>query len=94
MRVHVQYSAQLRTALGRVAEEIELPDAATVRDLLAHLAAVCNRGAASHLVTEVGEPRLSLLVVVNDVAAPARMAASTKLRAGDVVALLPPISGG
>jgi MoaD family protein len=94
MKVHVQYSAQLRTALGRVAEDIELPDAATVRDLLVHLAAACGQGAASHLVTKVGELRPSLLVVVNGFATPARTAASTELRAGDVVALLPPISGG
>lgn len=94
MKVRVEYSAQLRTALGRTAEDVDLPDAATVRELLMQLAATCGDDAAQHLVTDAGDLRPSLLVIVNDVATPARRSASTRLRPGDVVTLLPPVSGG
>lgn len=93
MKVLVQYTAQLRAAIGRSEEYVDLPDAATLRDLLVQLAAACE-AAGSHLVTEAGEPRPSLLVVLNNIATPAGGAASIALRAGDTVTLLTPIAGG
>lgn len=94
MKVQVRYTAQLRAVVGRSDEEVELPEGVTLRELLVHLARRSDREAASHLVTEAEQVRPSLLVVVNDAAAPAGVAAATTLQAGDVVTLMPPIAGG
>lgn len=94
MKVRVQYTAQLRTAIGRSEEDAELPDGSTLTALLGHLAQRHNHVASHHLLTSTGRAQISLLVVVNDSAVAAHQLDSILLRAGDVVALLPPIAGG
>lgn len=93
MKLRVQYMSQLRTVVGRSEEAVELPDTARLSELLAHLAAAHSE-ARSHFVTETGQARPSLLIVVNESAVSAREAATTVLHSNDVVTLLPPIAGG
>jgi molybdopterin synthase sulfur carrier subunit len=94
MKLHVQYSAQLRTAVGRPQDEVEVPNGSSLAALLEHLANSLDEAAASHLIAPDGGFRPSLLIVVNDAAAPVHAAADTELKHGDVVLLLPPIAGG
>jgi molybdopterin converting factor subunit 1 len=81
MRVRVLFFGMLKDIVGKPEEMIELPEGATVRDVLAHF--------------ESQFPRLrkslpSLALAVNQqYAGPA-----TKLSLDDEVALLPPVSGG
>ncbi|MBC7819196.1 MAG: MoaD/ThiS family protein [Planctomycetaceae bacterium] len=93
MKLRVQYMAQLRTAVGRAEEEVEMLAGSRLAELL-HQLANTHGAARSHFVTEAGQARPSLLIVVNDSAVPAREAATTVLHADDVVTLLPPIAGG
>ena len=93
MKLRVQYMAQLRAAVGRTEEAVELPDRNSLADLLNQLASA-HRTARSHFVTDTGHARPSLLIVVNDSAVPARKAATTALHSDDIVTLLPPIAGG
>ena len=93
MKMRVQYMAQLRAAVGRAEEEIELSNGNSLADLL-HQLANTHSAARSHFVTEAGHARPSLLIVVNDAAVSARDAASTVLQSDNVVTLLPPIAGG
>jgi MoaD family protein len=93
MKLRVQYMAQLRGAVGRAEEVIELSEECSLAELLNQLATIhCE--ARTHLVTEAGHARPSLLVVVNDSAVSARNAATTVLHADDIVTLMPPIAGG
>ena len=85
--------AQLRAAVGRTEEEVELRDGNSLAELLNQLANT-HSAARSHFVTETGHARPSLLIVVNDAAVPAREATATALHSEDVVTLLPPIAGG
>jgi molybdopterin synthase sulfur carrier subunit len=94
MKLRVQYTAQLRTAVGRPEEEVELPEGSSLATLLDHLASSLGDNAASHLIAPGGQAPRSLLVVVNGSAAMAEEAETTMLRSGDVVLLLPPIAGG
>jgi sulfur carrier protein ThiS len=72
MKLRVEYTAQLRTAAGRPADEIELPAGSRVAELLRHLADSLGESAAPHLLTSDGHAPRSLLVVVNGSAAPAQ----------------------
>jgi MoaD family protein len=94
MKVLVQYTAQLRTALGRSDEQIELPEKCSLADLVSHLSARWEQPAKSHLVTDSGQTRLSLLLVVNGLAVSVPDASNTPLHSGDVVVLMPPVAGG
>lgn len=93
MKLRVHYMAQLRTAIGRAEEDVELAAGSSLAKLLSQLADV-HGAARSHFVTETGQARPSLLIIVNNATVAAREAATTVLHSEDVVALLPPIAGG
>ncbi len=93
MSVRVQFSSQLRAAIGSPEKIVELPNGSHLLDLLDFLASR-HADAKPHLVTDSGQARPSLIVVVNDATVPAREAAAKELHDGDVVSLMPPIAGG
>lgn len=93
MKLRVQYTAQLRTAVGRPEDEVEMPEGSTLAELVVHLAQRLD-GVASHLVAADGRLDRNLLVVVNGQAVARSEAVEMSLRGGDVVLLLPPIAGG
>jgi len=81
MQVRVLFFGMLKDLGGKASEVLELPENASARDVLAHY--------------ELRMPRLkdalpSLALAVNQQYA----GPDTKLKAGDEIALLPPVSGG
>jgi MoaE-MoaD fusion protein len=81
MRVCVLFFGVLKDLSGKSSDFIELPDGASVRDVLAQYEAQIPR---------LKESLPSLALAVNQQYA----GTDTKLKAGDEVALLPPVSGG
>jgi molybdopterin converting factor subunit 1 len=81
MRVRVLFFGMLKEMAGRPAEEIDLQEGASVRDVLAHYEG------------KIGDLKRTLpfvaIAVNQQYAKP-----DTKLKANDEVALLPPVSGG
>ena len=81
MRVRVLFFGMLKEIAGRTADEIDLQDGASVRDVLGHYEA------------KIADLKRSLpfvaIAVNQQYAGP-----DTRLNAGDEVALLPPVSGG
>ena len=81
MRVRVLFFGMLKDLAGRPSDTLELPDGASVRDVLQHYA----------IETPPFKESLAMLAVaVNQEYA----GAETALKSGDEVALLPPVSGG
>jgi molybdopterin converting factor subunit 1 len=81
MRVRVLFFGMLKDLAGRSTDSVELPEGASVRDLLAHYEAKIPR---------LRESFHSIALAVNQhYAAP-----EAKLKADDEIALLPPVSGG
>src|SRR5579885_3249474 len=81
MQVRVLFFGILKDLVGRASDELSLPDHATARDVVAHY---------EQRIT--GHPKMldSIAISVNqEYAHP-----DDRLRAGDEVALLPPVSGG
>ena len=81
MRVRVLFFGVLKELVGKSSDSIELPEGASVRDLLRHYEAEIPR---FHDVLS------SIAVAVNQTYA----GADTRLTAADEVGLLPPVSGG
>lgn len=81
MQIRVLFFGMLRDLIGRSSDSLDLPEQATLHDLLVHY--------------EEEEPRLkpfaaSLAMSINqEYAAP-----ESQLKSGDEVAMLPPVSGG
>lgn len=81
MRVQVLFFGQLKDLAGKPCDSLDLPDGASVRDLLQYYALQIPRMKAA---------LPSLAVAVNQRYADAE----TKLKSNDEVGLLPPVSGG
>lgn len=94
MKVRIQYTAQLRAAVGCSEEEVDAPDGGTLADLLTTLATERRPESAPFVLTTAGELQPSLLVAVNARGVSPREARSTVLQANDVITLMPPIAGG
>jgi len=94
MELRVEYTGQLRWAIGRSEDRIELPEGATVSELLRHLAERCGEQVRFHLLNHSGHMQRSLLVAINGTGIGAGQAASIVLQHNDHVVLLPPIGGG
>lgn len=94
MRLRVQYTAQLRAAVGRAEEEIDVPEGSNLAELLLRVASEMCRDAAGYLLAPGGELQPSLLVAVNDRAISTSEAVTVPINSGDVVTLMPPIAGG
>jgi MoaE-MoaD fusion protein len=81
MQVRILFFGVLRDLAGKASDSISLPESATLGDVLSHY---------EQLIPRLKETASSLAMSVNqEYAGPA-----TRLRAGDEVALLPPVSGG
>ncbi len=81
MRVRVLFFGALKDLVGRGQDEVSLPDSATAGDVLAHY---------ERQAPKLRDYAASLALSVNQEYA----SASARLREGDEVGLLPPVSGG
>ena len=81
MQVRVLFFGMLKDLVGRNGESLELPENSTLSDLLAHY---------QEIVPRLKPIAASLAISINQEYA----AAGARLRAGDEVGLLPPVSGG
>jgi sulfur-carrier protein len=85
LKVKVLYFASIREALGRDAEDLELPGGvATIAALRSHLR---TRGGA--WADALAEGKLLRAAVNQDMAQP-----TAAIKAGDEVAFFPPVTGG
>jgi MoaE-MoaD fusion protein len=81
MRLRVLFFGILKDLVGQSSATLDLPESATVGDLLAHFASQ---------LPQLKDSLSSLAVAVNQQYA----GTETELQSGDEVALLPPVSGG
>jgi MoaE-MoaD fusion protein len=81
MRVRVLFFGMLKDLAGRANDTVDLPDGASLHDLLAYY---------QRQIPRLSESLPSLALAVNQRYADT----ATKLKEGDEVALLPPVSGG
>jgi len=94
MKLFVEFTGQLQSAMGRSHEQLELPPGSNVLELVTQLANKCSQQARPHLMTDAGRIQPSLLVAINKSAFAADQATDKLLQDGDTVVFLPPISGG
>ena len=89
MEVTVDFTTQLKAALGKSQQSVELNDAATVQDAI-HALAAEHTDVFAQFVLSNGQLQPSILLLVND----QQVDATQQLHDGDVVTLLSAISGG
>lgn len=92
MKILTKYYAVLRERVGKASEEFELPQGSTVIDFLEKLRQVYG-GVLGDLFEGDGL-RTGFALALNGESLDRRLWASTRLKDGDVVVVLPPIAGG
>lgn len=92
MKVRVLYTTQLKHALDRASEEVDLPGPLTVGQLLRHLSELHGEPFDKLVLARQGELCYSILICVGSESIGRDI--STKLQDGDELTLLSPVSGG
>jgi molybdopterin converting factor small subunit len=94
--IHVMIPAALRSLCGGAARSRNAGLSLRARDVRGLLAELARQHPQVHvrLCDERGEPRPHINVFVNNDHVRARAALDTPLKAGDVVTILPAVSGG
>lgn len=90
MKVRVKYLLWLAQKAGTNEEIVEIPENVTIADLLEKLAK--TREGVSKALEEVLQGRSEIIVLYNSKTPPRGL--STTLKDGDIVTLMPPVSGG
>ena len=88
MRVTVEYFGPAREAAGLGREAIELPSSCSAAELVTRIASERGGRLASLLLSN-GQLSRSVMLAVND-----QQADASPLKDGDVIAIIPPVSGG
>lgn len=92
MKIRVNYTTQVKAALGLAGEDVELPDASGLPDLLRHLKTLHTEVFSRMVVDQEDRLMPSVLICVGD--QQVRPDDDVSLSNGDVVTLLSAISGG
>jgi len=93
LRVKVRYFTTLRELAGSSEEELVMKDGATLADLIETVASKYGREARNYLY-EKGKVDPSIYFLINGKNSHTLSGLDTKLRNGDIVAIIPPIGGG
>jgi molybdopterin converting factor small subunit len=92
MQIRVEYTAQMKRAAGTGSEQFDVPEHASLADLMTAIARRHGDGLKGLLFDSTGALRKSILVFVGDV----QIVSDSKreLSDQDTVTIVPPISGG
>ncbi|MEM4446439.1 MAG: ubiquitin-like small modifier protein 1 [Candidatus Jordarchaeales archaeon] len=94
MKVRVKVFARLREILKNREVEVELSEGATIKDLLLMLIKTYGRELEDYLFSENGNLREHFVIYINGIGMNEAGGVGRTLKDGDVIAILPPISGG
>jgi len=94
MEITVQFEAQLRHVAGVGHASVAVPDDCRVTDALQAISAQFGPTLGERLLAPDGTTQRSVLLFLNEQAIPHDQASERTLKAGDVLLLYPPISGG
>jgi molybdopterin converting factor small subunit len=92
MKVQVNYTTQLKAALGRGSEQVELPSPGTLPRLLQKLVETHGATFRDLALDGQGQPLPSILLCIGD--QQVDHDTGTELKEGDEVTILSAISGG
>ena len=94
MEITVQFEAQLRQVVGVGQAAVTLPDDSSVEEALRVTANQFGPALEERLIGADGTVQRSVLLFVNDQPIAYAAVSEQMLKAGDVLLLYPPISGG
>jgi molybdopterin synthase sulfur carrier subunit len=94
MKVEVKFFTSLREITGKKVDTLELQTSSTVDDLVTLLSRIYGKQFREYIYNKKGEVQEFLSFLVNGKNINNMQGFDTKLKDGDIVAILPPVGGG
>lgn len=94
LKVRVKYFTFLRELVGRKEEEYEFETEPTVEKLIKIIAEKYGKEAKEYLFEKDGKLKENLSFLVNGKSIVSLNGPKTKLKNGDILAIIPPVGGG
>ena len=94
MKVEVKFFTSLREITGKKVDNLELQNAITVDELVTLLSRKYGKKFREYIYNKKGEVQEFLSFLVNGKNINNMQGFDTKLKNGDIVAILPPVGGG
>ena len=94
IKVKVRFFTRLRELVGKREVELEFKEHITAADLLSFLDERYGSGFKNYIYGEDGKVRSFLQFLVNGKSVSALEGFETRLKNGDVIAIIPPVGGG
>lgn len=92
MQIKLQYAAQIKAAVGRSQELVDVPDAATLQQVVRAAADRHGEGLRRLLLRPDGSVRRAVLLFLGDECV--SIDQPIELKEGDTLTIMSPISGG
>lgn len=94
MKVEVKFFTTLREITGKNIETIQLQNSITIDELITLLAEKYSKNFREYIYDKKGKVQDFLSFLVNGKNINVMQGFDTKLKQGDIVAILPPVGGG
>jgi molybdopterin synthase sulfur carrier subunit len=94
MKVEVKFFTSLREITGKKVDEIQLQNVITVEELLTLLSDKYGKKFREYVYDKKGKVQGFLSFLVNGKNINVLQGFDTKLKQGDIIAILPPVGGG
>ena len=94
MKVEVKFFTSLREITGKKSDEIQLQNVITVEELLTLLSEKYGEKFREYIYNKKGKVQDFLSFLVNGKNINVLQGFDTKLKEGDIIAILPPVGGG
>jgi len=94
MKVEVKFFTSLREITGKKADEIQLQNIITVKELLTLLSEKYGKKFREYIYNKKGKVQDFLSFLVNGRNINVLQGFDTELKQGDIIAIIPPVGGG
>jgi molybdopterin synthase sulfur carrier subunit len=94
MKVEVKFFTSLREITGKKADELQLQNAITVKELLTLLSEKYGKNFREYIYDKKGKVQDFLSFLVNGRNINVLQGFDTELKQGDTIAIIPPVGGG
>ena len=94
MKVTVKFFTVLREIIGKKEENIEFSDLITLKELLNYLSQKYGSQFTDYVYNTENKPREYLHFLINGKSISTLKGFKTKLKEGDIIAIIPPVGGG
>lgn len=96
MQISVRFFTSLRELTGKKEEKLEFPEneIVTIKNVLEGLAERYGKSFAEYIYDGEGKVKIFLQFLINGRSASALNGLETRLKDGDVLAIIPPVGGG